>query len=75
MRGEPLKTADHPELEKELNNMSIAIKIHYLMEGDTENHKKVRENYSKPTWEEVEKLIMKALQVIHTEFRSDPRKY
>jgi hypothetical protein len=75
---EPFTLPKHPKLLEELNDMSIAIKLHHI---DCEEKKQKPEAWAKaaetkpvPTWGEVQQLIMRAYQAIN-EQRSDPRKY
>jgi hypothetical protein len=75
---EPLTLPKHPQLLEELNNMSIAIKLHHI--DCAEKHEKA-EAWAKaaatkpvPTWEEVQELLIRAYHAIN-EQRYDPRKY
>ena len=72
-----LSLPKHPELMKELNDLSIAIKLHYTINPlleNTEKLKMIREGVPKPTWREVTKLLEKVYKKLDEE-RYNPIKY
>lgn len=75
MRGQPFTIPKHRTLLDEINEMSIRIKAHYLIEHeDPEKLKKLRDGYPAPSWTEIENLFMRSYSAIN-EQREDPRKY
>ena len=64
---EPLTLPKHPELLHEINEMSIAIKLHHLYPQEI-----VKVN--SPEWEHIVELLRKCYDAIN-EQRYDPRKY
>ena len=75
---EPLTLPVHPELLEAVNNMSIAIKANHIdfpeKKEKPEAYAKLQKEYPAPTWEEVERLLMKCYHAIN-EQRKDPRRY
>ena len=74
----PLTLPKHPKLLKELNDMSIAIKLHHI---ECDEKKQKPEEWTKaastkpvPTWEQVIELLGDAYNAIN-EQREDPRRY
>lgn len=74
----PLTMPKHPDLLRKLNEMSICIKVHYLIKGeDVESVSKLAQaqlQHDKPSWEDVIKILEDARNAIN-EQREDPRKY
>jgi len=73
----PLTMPKHPQLLHEINQTSIAIKAWFLIDWSklTEEQKdKLQAHNPRPTWEEIENLLMRCYHAID-EQREDPRKY
>lgn len=67
----------HGELMHEINDFSIAVKIHHTINPDledTENVKRIRENISKPSWTDVTDFLNKIYLELQDD-RYNPRKY
>ena len=74
---EPFKLPVHPKLLDEINDMSIRIKVWHLIKASHSNTVSLDElqlRHTKPTYEEIENLLMRCYQVINQQ-REDPRKY
>lgn len=74
----PLTLPKHPELLHKINEMSIGIKIHYLIKP-TELDKMsslalAQLQYDKPEWDDVIKILQECRNAIN-EQREDPRRY
>lgn len=69
----PLTIATYPELLRKINEMSIGIKLHHIIEPD-KNVLEARINHDLPTWEDVIFLLNECRNAIN-EIREDPRKY
>lgn len=75
----PLTLPVHRELLEEINEMSIDIKTHHI---ECDEKKQKPEQWAKlqvarphvPTWEEIDKLLMRAYHAIN-EQRKDPSRY
>jgi hypothetical protein len=74
---EPFTLPKHPKLLEELNEMSMAIKLHHIdypeKHEKPESWAKAAANKPVPTWERVEELILRAYHAIN-EQRLDPRR-
>lgn len=76
---EKLMLRKHPELQKEINDVIVAIRVHQIHTpeswGDTETLLTiVKERTPKPTWEQVVELLDRAYKALD-EQRYDPIKY
>jgi hypothetical protein len=74
---EPFTMAKHPELLHQINELSIAIKLHYynLSENDNEDIiRKAQASTYKPTWMNVIEVLDKCYKVINDK-RENPIKY
>lgn len=75
---EPFTLPKYPELQDEINKLSMGAKLHYLVEEDVMNKEKLhtaRNAHRKPTWEEVVDLLDKVNQVLISEVRTNPKRY
>ena len=75
---ESLTLPKHPQLLHEINEMSIAIKLHFLFIPssleESENLDKSKSWHEKPTWENMVDLLNKCYHAIN-EQRESPIKY
>lgn len=75
---EPLTLPTHPALLHKINELSIAIKLYYIVKGETPidnfNIGKAQANHEKPSWDNVVEILRECYNAIN-EQRKDPRKY
>ncbi len=74
---EEISLPKYPELINELNRMSIAIKLHHVVEVDAIDQEKLltaQRQIERPTWRDVVEVIDKAAKTLLLE-RETPRKY